>query len=297
MRRFCRLALPLLASLCLPAAIMVGRRASAVTTTSSTFATGPSAAGQDYSKFLHWSPKEHEEITGRSSCASCHRRSDSTSEPRLPAHKDCTRCHLAQFTEANQSSHVNPICTICHTGPGSPTPPVKKFPGLMSFTAEFDHAQHMQGVEPARPAEGCAACHTPARGGGAQTIPARLDAHQTCYQCHSPGKQAAAFSTCGSCHGRGSYSPTSTEARAYRLSFSHADHGPAQRLSCESCHDVKARGLPQARQIGSILPAQHFPNPRTRSCRTCHDGQRAFGDADFRDCNRCHRRPGYRMGE
>lgn len=298
-RRLCLLAAPLLVLLCLPAAILLGQRTSAGMRASNTFPAAASAAAQDYSKFSHSSPREHAELTGRSNCASCHRRSDGSPEPRFPVHKDCIRCHLSEFTDAGGSSTANPICTICHggAGPGSPNPQTKKFIGLLSFTAEFDHAQHLRGGESAWPTEGCAACHTPAPDGGAESIPARLEAHQTCYQCHSPGRPAGNFSTCGSCHGLGAYSPTPTGARAYRMGFSHADHGPGRRLSCVSCHVVKGRGLPQSRQVSSILPAQHFPNPRVQSCKTCHNGRRAFGDEDFNDCNRCHRRPGYRMGE
>ena len=297
-RSLCLLAVPVLVLLCLLAAISLNRPASAVAVASITFPAA-SAAAQDYSKFSHSSPREHAELTGRSNCASCHRRSDGSPEPRFPVHKDCIKCHLSEFTEAGGSSTVNPICTICHggAGPGSPNPQTKKFPRLLSFTAEFDHAQHMRGIESARPTGGCVACHTPLRRGVVKSIPARLNAHQNCYQCHSPGRPAGNFSTCGSCHSLGAYSPTPTETRAYRMGFSHADHGPGRRLSCESCHGVKGRGLPQARQVSSILPAQHFPNPRAQSCKTCHNGRRAFGDEDFKDCSRCHRGPGYRMGK
>jgi hypothetical protein len=298
-RRLWLLAAPLLVLVCLPAINSVGRRAAASAGAPGALPGGAPAAARDYSRFSHSSPREHAELTGRSNCASCHRRGDGSPEPRFPAHRDCTGCHLAQFTEAGGPSPVNPICTVCHGGggPGAPNPSTKKFPGLLSFTAEFDHAQHVRGGESARPADGCVTCHAPTRRGVAKTIPARLDAHQTCYQCHSPGRQAGNLSSCGSCHGLGTYSPTPTGARAYRRGFSHADHGAGRRLSCDSCHAVKGRGLPQARQVSSALPVQHFADPRAQSCKTCHNGRRAFGDEDFNFCNRCHRRPGYRMGE
>lgn len=246
---------------------------------------------QDYSKFSHSTPKEHANLMGQSNCVSCHRRSDNSPIPRLPAHKDCTGCHLIQFTTATPSD--NPICTICHTRDGlhSSNPPTKTFSGLSSFNARFDHAQHLLGIESARPVEGCAACHNPANRGIAVTIPARLSAHQTCYQCHSPGMQASNFSSCGSCHELGGYSRTPTMIRAYRLGFSHADHGARNRLSCETCHRVKGRGLPQAQQVSSIVPAQHYPSSRAQTCRSCHNGKRSFGDVGpgFADCRRCHK--------
>ena len=147
----------------------------------------------DYSKFSHATPKEHADLMDRTNCASCHRRSDGSVEPRFPVHKDCTGCHLVQFTASNNSSSVNPICTICHKAEGlnSSNAPIKNFPRLMSFAAEFDHAQHLKGIESARPGNGCVACHAPANRGVAETIPARLNAHQICYDCHSPGKSAS----------------------------------------------------------------------------------------------------------
>ncbi len=250
-----------------------------------------SMLAQAYSKFSHTSPREHADLTARPNCAGCHRRSGDSLEPKFPQHRDCTGCHLVQFTNATASD--NPICSICHTKDvlSSSNPPTKTFSRLRTFTAEFDHAQHLRGIESARPAEGCAACHTRALRGVAQTIPARLGAHQTCYQCHSPGKQASNFSSCGSCHKLGRYSPTSMAARSYRVGFSHADHGPRVRLSCDNCHSIMGRGLPQARQVSSILALQYHSNPRARSCATCHNGQRAFGDKGpgFSDCRRCHK--------
>ena len=247
--------------------------------------------GADYSKFSHSAPKEHADLMGRANCVSCHRRNDSSPSPRLPVHRDCTGCHLVQFTGVTSSE--NPICTICHTKDGlnSSNPPIKSLSGLGSFNAKFDHAQHMAGVESARPGAGCAACHTPANRGVAQTIPSRLNGHQTCYQCHSPGKPASKFSSCGSCHDFGRYSRTPTAARSYRVGFGHADHSARRRLSCETCHRVKGRRLPQAQQVSSILAAQHYPNPRAHSCKTCHNGKRAFGDTGpgFTDCVRCHK--------
>ncbi|MBD0371407.1 MAG: cytochrome c3 family protein [Pyrinomonadaceae bacterium] len=293
-RRLTLLAAPLLALLCLPIIVVVSRRASALGTPPEPTAARRAGSVQDYSRFSHTSPGEHAALTDN--CSSCHRRSDGSLEPRFPVHKDCTGCHLTQFTAAISSSE-NPICTICHASNGldSSNPPLKKFPGLRSFNAQFDHAQHLQGKASARPAEGCAACHAPAQRGVAKTIPARLNAHQNCYQCHSPGGQAGELSSCGSCHKLGAYAPTSTASRAYRMSFSHSTHGLGQRLNCADCHSVMGRGLPQRRQVRSISPAQHFA-PRAQSCMACHNGKRAFGDTNFNDCKRCHKGQTFRMG-
>jgi c(7)-type cytochrome triheme protein len=251
----------------------------------------------DYSKFSHSTPREHADLMSRSNCGSCHRRSGTSVTLTFPLHKDCTSCHLVQFTTANRTAEVNPICTVCHTREGlnSANPPTKGFSGLRSFRAEFDHAQHLQGKQNAKPSAGCAACHLSARRGVALSIPARMNAHQICYKCHSPGKQASDLSSCGVCHGPGTYALTSTNSRAYLVSFSHADHAARARLTCNDCHTIKARGLPQTRQVSSISPVQHSGNPRSQTCMACHNAQRAFGDADTHDCKRCHKREGFRM--
>jgi len=248
-----------------------------------------SAQTRNYSKFEHSTPKEHADLM--TNCASCHRRRDSSVQPTFPLHKDCTGCHIVQFTVADASASVNPICTVCHKPEGlnSPKAPLKSFSRLRSFKAEFDHAQHLRGIEAARPANGCVTCHRPINRGVAESIPARLNAHQVCYECHSPGRQASATSSCGSCHKLGRYAPTPTTARAYRLGFSHADHGQRARLNCDRCHDVRPRGFPQRRQVTSIVPVQHLPS--SRACVACHNGQRAFGEhvkGNFENCRRCH---------
>ncbi len=250
----------------------------------------------DYSRFSHSNPQAHADLTGRPNCAGCHRRSSSSLAPRLPVHKDCLGCHLVQFTTATLSD--NPICTICHTKDGinSSNPPAKSFPGLRSFAAAFDHNQHLLGVESARPPDGCQACHMLANRDVAISIPAGSGAHGNCYSCHSPGASANKSSECGSCHKMNRYSPTPISARSYRVGFSHATHASRERLSCESCHNVLGRGLPQTKQVSSILPAQHHANARARSCLTCHNGQRAFGVTrrDFSNCKRCHKGPTFK---
>jgi hypothetical protein len=279
--------------------LFVGNRAAAVT---SEVANRPqpassevsfSTTAQDYSKFSHSYPGAHAALSGRWSCSICHTRNDNSAEPKFPGHRACISCHQTEFNTSG-----SPLCTICHTQEGlsQQNPALKKFPGSLSgFSVDFDHQQHSVGE--ARPQGDCAACHAPARRGISRTIPAGLSAHQTCYQCHTPGRQAGGvdISSCGACHVTGRYGPTSTNARSYRLGFSHADHSVRQRLNCDSCHTVARRGLPQGRQVSSTFPAQHFPNTRAQSCVTCHNGQRSFGETNFNDCKRCHTGPTFRL--
>jgi hypothetical protein len=291
----------LLFSVCALLILFIGRRAIAVTndetakrSSESLEATPFLPAPQDYSKFSHSYPREHAALSGRWSCSICHTRRDNSLDPKFPPHKDCISCHQTQFTTPG-----SPLCSICHQPDGlnQQNPPLKKFPGLRSFNAEFDHAQHTTGVAEARAQQGCATCHAPARRGIAKTIPAGLGAHQTCYQCHTPGKQSGGvdISSCGACHAPGRYAPTSSQARSFGIGFSHTDHGVRQNLNCDSCHTVARRGLAQGRQVSSTFPAQHFSTTRAQSCVTCHNGQRTFGETNFNDCKRCHTGQTFRL--
>lgn len=240
---------------------------------------------QDYSKFSHTSPGPHADFANPANCDSCHQRNGTAAQPTFPGHKACINCHLTQFTTTNI-----PMCTICHVNDlGNPNPGMNKFPGLRSFRVSFDHQDHV-GI-----GASCASCHRPARRGVALTIPAGLGAHTQCYSCHSPGQSAAGLSSCGTCHSIGGYSRTPATGRAFSFSFSHATHGPRQRLGCTDCHIVRA-GMPQSRQVSSPATFQHFPRSRAQSCLTCHNGRRAFGEADFGDCKRCHKGSTFRMG-
>jgi c(7)-type cytochrome triheme protein len=245
-------------------------------------------AAEDYSKFSHASQR-HASLA----CSSCHRRAaDNSTVPRLPGHKACTDCHLPQFVTPNA-----PLCSVCHTTVEGENPPVKNFPALASFGARFDHAQHSSGA--ARPAQGCAACHRPAsRRAAALSIPAGFRAHADCYACHKPDAQASGrdIASCGVCHAPASrYARTPADAPAFSVGFSHAAHGPRQRLACADCHKALA-GLPQSQQVTSPRAAEHFAAPRSQSCAACHDGRRSFGEASFADCRRCHRGPTFRGG-
>lgn len=229
----------------------------------------------DFSKFLHSSPNH-----ARMPCLLCHRRESNSPRPNLPGgsgHAPCAGCHAQQF--ANSES---PICSICHTDVRSGA--LKSFPRLRSFRVNFDHARHLKmgGVS-------CATCHRPARRGAAMSIPVSFNAHSTCYGCHTPRAKSGGrdISSCGTCHKLGSYARTPTTARAFSMNFSHAKHGPSQKLTCNDCHQVRP-GLPQRRQVTAPEAANHHASGRTQSCMTCHDGKRAFGGDDFSACKRCH---------
>jgi hypothetical protein len=251
------------------------------------FAATPQSNDQDYSKFLHNSQR-HSSIA----CSACHHRADNSARPSFPGHKDCTGCHLTQFTTPSV-----PMCTICHTSVSGSTPPLKAFPESFkeSFNVKFDHAQHMSGA--ARPKNGCTACHTgSSRKGVAFSIPARLAAHNQCYACHTPNAQANGrdLASCSVCHDQKPFSRTSTDANSFRFAFSHSQHSSRQRLGCADCHNFTA-GLQQRRQVSSPRPAEHFPTGNN-TCATCHNGKRNFGgDLDFKNCRRCHTGSSFKM--
>ena len=291
-KRLFSLGLVLASLACFLITVAVDGRVAAVTAEGPSLTAGARAntalvpQDRDFSKFSH-TTREHVS----KSCASCHRRAENNSPtPGFPGHKACTDCHLQQFVTNNV-----PMCVICHTNLDSRNPPLKNFPDLRSFNAKFDHAQHDTGS--ARPENGCVACHTPARRGIAQTIPANLPAHTQCYQCHTPRSQSNGrdIASCGVCHDLASYSPTGSNARAYRVGFSHADHSSRQGMNCADCHSLRG-GLPQAQQVSSTRPTQHFGSGRGQSCMTCHNNVRTFGGNDFGDCKRCHTGQTFRLG-
>jgi c(7)-type cytochrome triheme protein len=227
----------------------------------------------NYSQFKHDDPNH-----ARLPCLLCHRRPDNSAQPTLPgkdSHTPCSGCHQQQF--ANSGSE---ICSICHTDAQSGK--MKPFPALRSFNVRFDHAKHA-GTE-------CATCHRRSRAGVAFTIPARSNAHVTCFACHKPGAKAAGgsdISSCATCHQLGRFVRTSEQAAAYRVGFSHTKHDASEKLACGACHKVRP-GLSPGRGVTSPVALNHRAPPRSTSCATCHNGQRAFGGDDFSVCKRCH---------
>ena len=141
-----------------------------------------------------------------------------------------------------------------------------------------------------RPGAGCVACHKPARSGIAFSIPSRINAPATCYQCHAPRAQTSGgtdISSCGTCHFLGRLVRTPETARAFSVGFSHANHGANKRLGCNDCHNIRA-GMPRSNQVTAPQPLNHHATPGALSCMTCHNGKRAFGGEDFSSCKRCH---------
>lgn len=229
----------------------------------------------DFSKFQHSNPTH-----ARFPCALCHERKDNSATPKLPGHMPCAGCHTAQFAD-NKSA----ICAICHTDAETGT--VKAFPGLKSFNVVFKHAKHLSVAN-------CADCHTPARNGVALSIPAGLNAHNACFQCHSPGAQSGerSIDSCNVCHQPGKFGGNVSEwARAFvKTPFSHADH----RLECTACHNVRA-DAPRGSQVSAPLAAMHLAPKNAQSCASCHNNKRAFGGDDFSDCRRCHQGSSYKF--
>jgi len=243
------------------------------------FAHGGYTPATDFSQFKHDNAQH-----ARLPCLLCHRRENNSPQPTLPgkaAHAPCTGCHAQQF-----SNSASVICTICHTDGQSGK--VKAFPPLRSFDVRFDHAKHA--------ASGCATCHRSSRGGVALSIPARLNAHVTCFGCHTPNAQAKGrnISSCSTCHQLGRLVRTSEQAPAYRVGFSHARHDASEKLACAACHQVRA-GSPVGRQMSTPSPLNHHALASVFSCASCHNSKRAFGGDDFSACQRCHKGSAWRF--
>lgn len=239
---------------------------------------------KDFSKFTHENAAH-----ARLPCLLCHKRENNSPQPKLPGHLPCAGCHTQEFANAG-----SPICTICHTN--TQTGAVKSFPSLKSFAVQFDHAQH---TGAGRTRMGCATCHRPEKRGVALSIPARLGAHSTCFQCHAPratSRDGDDISSCSTCHNLGRLSRTPEIAKAYQVNFSHAEHGARQSLGCSDCHSVRA-GLAQSRQVTAPLPGMHKVSARAQSCASCHNDKRAFGIQNFQNCRRCHEGQTFRFGK
>ena len=229
----------------------------------------------DYSKFKH-DNSQH----ARLPCLLCHRRENNAARPALPGkseHAPCAGCHVKQFADS-----ANAICTVCHSDAHSGV--LKTFPRLTNFNMKFDHSRHvkMDGV-------GCLTCHRPSRAGVAMTIPAGVNAHVTCYQCHGPSAKSGDrdISSCALCHERGRHERIAETAAAFRLGFSHAGHDKTEGLTCNECHRVRG-GVAQRLQVSGPQALNHHAAPGALSCMSCHNGKRAFGGDDFSACKRCH---------
>ena len=236
----------------------------------------PGPQNTDYSAFRHENPNH-----SRLPCLLCHRRETNAAQPTLPGkdgHTPCIGCHAAQFSQTS-----GPMCSICHTD--VPSGKLKAFPRLASFNMKFDHARHtgMRNV-------GCVTCHRPLRGGVALSIPAGLNAHNTCFKCHTPQATSGdrEISSCAVCHQLGSHRRMPTTAAAFRLGFSHVKHDRTEGLNCTDCHRVRP-GAARQLQVSAPQPLNHHAAPRAFSCMSCHNGKRAFGGDDFSVCTRCHK--------
>jgi hypothetical protein len=241
-----------------------------------------SAAGQsqmnvpdnaDFSKFKHASAYH-----ARLPCALCHRRDNNSALPAFPGknnHLPCAGCHAKQFADSSSQ-----ICTICHSDAQSGS--MKAFPRLSTFNMKFNHSQHVRAG-----GSGCVTCHKPGRG-ASMTIPAGLNAHNTCFVCHSSQAKSGdrEISSCGVCHQLDRYVRTSQTAPAFKRGFSHEKHNQNEHLSCSDCHRVRT-GLAR-NQVSSPQPLNHHAALISFSCRSCHDGKKAFGGDDFSACRRCH---------
>lgn len=227
----------------------------------------------DFSKFKHLNP-EHE----RFPCALCHERKDNSATPKLVGHLPCAGCHVQQFAD-----NKNAICTICHKNAESGI--VKNFPPLKSHNVVFDHAKHLRQTN-------CSTCHKSS--GAGMTILSGLNAHNTCFACHTPDAKSGEknIGSCNVCHQDGNFVRVSDSSKIYSSTpFSHANH----RLDCNVCHRIQA-GAGRGKQVITLLVAKmHFPPKNAQSCASCHNNKRAFGGDDFSDCRRCHQGKTFRF--
>ena len=231
----------------------------------------------DYSRFTH-----KNEAHANLPCALCHKYDGPEPAkigfPGEPNHTPCAGCHVQHF----ENPQTSQMCTICHTDNTSGA--MKAFPRLTSFSAKFDHGKHV-------PQANCATCHKPTQGGQGFSVPSRSNAHATCLQCHAPETAVATkmagsgsnIDSCSTCHEAGSPGPVHAAAK-YVGSFTHNRH---RSMNCSSCHTVRPGS--GRNQVTEPTMAFHRSTGKTLSCATCHNDKRAFGAADFANCDRCHK--------
>lgn len=232
---------------------------------------------KDYSSFDHTS-EQH----ARLPCLVCHTREDNSPKMEFTGHIPCSSCHTEHFADAKHS-----ICSVCHIDAEAGS--LKTFPTIASFATRFDHAKHL-------PHANCADCHRSVSGGRTYSVPTRSNSHATCFQCHDPAAEfeGREMASCSTCHQSGTpgkaFGPSSTRQTV----FSHARHASGQRLSCSSCHTVRA-GAVRRGQVSAPAVKMHLAAGRGQSCASCHNGKRAFNGEDFANCKRCHQGPTFRF--
>lgn len=231
----------------------------------------------DYSRFTH-----KNEAHANLPCLLCHKNDGPAPAkinfPGSSNHTPCIGCHVQHFEDPKGSR----MCSICHTDPASGA--MKQFPSLTSFDAKFDHAKHASQAN-------CATCHKSTQGGQGFSVPSRSNAHATCLQCHGSETAVATkmaengnnIDSCNTCHEPGNPGPVHAAAN-YVGSFSHARH---KGMSCSQCHALRAGS--GENQVSEPMMVFHKATGKTQSCATCHNDKRAFGTADFANCNRCHK--------
>ena len=198
----------------------------------------------------------------------------------------CNECHNAQggnemsaLTIAMHNREPN-SCATCHNekrafGANDFTDCRRchqEVSGTRSFGVRFSHSVHGK--------INCAKCHKQGVRGVNFTVPNSESAHKTCFECHSPTKGGASFTSgrCFTCHQPGNGNNISPSPQFIRGNFSHTKHGF---LDCSSCHTIAGGNMTAPAVI------MHKPSKAAMKCATCHDNQGAFGE-DFTNCKRCH---------
>ena len=204
---------------------------------------------------------------GSLNCQSCH--SDSTGNQMsvisVAMHKDstnsCATCHNEKRAfGANDFSD----CRKCH----------QEVSGTKNFGVKFDHSIHLKQTN-------CATCHKSGGNGISFSVPNGQNAHNTCFQCHSPNKDSNNFtsSKCFQCHQIGGTNNIVASPNIIAGNFNHTKH---QNLGCNTCHTTTGG------EMSAPTVAMHKATKAVLSCAACHNSQKAFGSDDFSNCKRCY---------
>lgn len=200
----------------------------------------------------------------RVSCESCHNNASGNKMTAINVGmhsgsvNNCATCH-----NGNKAFGANTFrdCRQCH----------QEVAGAKSFGVPFDHADHAK--------TNCATCHKPTSANF--SIPNGQNAHNTCFQCHSPNKPGPTFtsSKCFSCHQVNGSNDITAASVTIDGNFTHTKH---KSFNCATCHE-SSKGVMAAPTV-----AMHKETKATQTCATCHNGQKAFGGDNFTNCKLCH---------
>jgi hypothetical protein len=225
-------------------------------------------------------------------CSDCHARPAEASDPALPGHAECMRCHAAEAAVDGAPSMAD--CAVCHIDRDrQPT----RYRKLIVDDLQFSHASHSNDRRGALIR--CIECHVDVAE-VSQTNRHEPPPTSVCVQCHDDDHRTQAglrMRICETCHATRretfgtlaprSHLPASERPQNHTLAFrtDHDNEARASSEACSRCHSTMSGSArdtcdechqsmrPQSHTV-SWREFDHGPEAATDSqpCATCHNG-------------------------